>query len=72
MDIDFNQSEAQMTLCSRIVLCNSTNIKCSPLSTKRKGPGFEGDQISVPPFINHVKSITILNYIDILLITIVY
>ena len=48
MDIGgFNQSETQISLCSRFALYNKTNIKCSSLCTKKKkGPKDEGDQIS--------------------------
>ena len=49
MDIgDFNQSEAQIYLCSTLVLHSESN-KMFTLVHKKKHPGDEGDQISSSP-----------------------
>ena len=50
----FNQSEAQISLCSRFALHNKTNIKCSPFFLKRKALEMRVIKFS-DPFIRHVR-----------------
>ena len=57
MDIGFNQSEPQISLCSRFALHNKTNIKCSPLPTKRKALGIRVIKFLILLFIRHVRVI---------------
>ena len=45
--VGFNQSEAQISLCSWFTSCNKTNIKCSPLL--KKALGMKVIKFSDPP-----------------------
>ena len=51
----FNQSEAQISLCSRFALRNKTNIQYSPWFTKRKTLGMKVIKYSDPSFIRYVR-----------------
>ena len=57
MDIGFNQSEAQISSCSRFALHNKTNIKRSPLPTNRKALGTRVIKFLILVFIRHVRVI---------------
>ena len=58
MDIGgFNQSEAHISLHSRLALHNKTNIKYSPLSTKRKALGARVIKFLIPLFIKNMRVI---------------
>ena len=54
VDIGFNQSEAQISLHSRVVFHNKANIKCSPSSTKRKALGTRVIKFLIPLYIRRV------------------
>ena len=58
MDIGgFNQSEAQISLGSSFALQNKTNMKSSPLSTKRKALGTRVMEFLILLFIRNVRLI---------------
>ena len=53
----FNQSEAQISLCSRSALHSKTNIKCSPSLTKRKALEMRVIKSQNPTIIRHLRVI---------------
>ena len=78
MDIGFDQSEAQISLCSKFALHNKTNMKCPSSFTKRKALGMRVSKFSDPLgtvntcFLLRTFFVTNIEYLDILSISSVY